>query len=372
MKILIITLEYPPQVGGIASYTYNLASHLPTDQVVIYAPIHKRQAEFDAKSMIKTYRLNPYWSFFWPKWSRLYFQISALIDAEKIQMLYVNHVLPVGYVAYLIKKFKKIPYTLFLHGTDLAMATVTNSKRKKFIKICREAQTVVVNSEFLKNKVLSIVENLTDVRVIYPCPSDIFFDAKVDETEINNLRARLALGGKKVVITVGRMVDGKGYPHLARLFLEILKNVPNAVWLVIGDGQKNKEIFDIVQKNSLQNVVRFLGSVDANELYKYYHLGDVFVLLTHKDENSEEGWGTVFLEAAACGVPAIAGRVGGVEEAIKDKETGLVVDVHQDQVIVESIVNLLNDKQLAVKMGQVGKERATNYFRWANEVIKLQ
>lgn len=372
MKTLIITLEYPPQVGGIASYIYNLALHLDPDQTVVYAPKMKDSKEFDVLNKWKTYRLNPYFSFIWPRWIRMYLQISSLVKAEKIEQIYVNHVLPVGYVAYLIKKFKKIPFTIFLHGTDISMAMVNKSKRNKFIKLCRSANTIVVNSDFLKNKVMSVVDGLTDIRVLYPCPADNFLLDDVNKDELSILRSKLALGGKKVMITVARMVEGKGYPHLIHMLPEILKQIPNAVWLVVGDGPKYKEILTMVQKNSLQNVVRFVGNIQASEIRKYYRLADLFVLLTHKDEHREEGWGTVFLEAAACGLPVVAGQVGGVEEAVLNGQTGLLVDIHQEQATVGAIVSLLKDAKLAQQYGQAGKERVVNYFKWENEVLKLQ
>jgi len=371
MRKLIITLEYPPQVGGIASYIFNLVSHLPADETVVYAPENKKQDNFDANNPWKTYRLNPYWSFFWPRWLRLFFQIVTLVNQEKIEMLYVNHVFPVGYVAYLIKRFKKIPFTLFFHGTDIITAIANKNKRKKFLRLCREANTIVVNSDFLKNKLLETVDDLKDVRVIYPCPNDLYYDNKIDKNEITTLKAKLALGGKKVILTVARMVEGKGFPHMVRMLPEILKKIPNAVWLVVGDGPKNKEIFQMVQKNSLQNVVRFLGQIEPQELLKYYHLADLFVLLTHKDENHEEGWGTVFLEAAACGLPVVAGRVGGVEEAVLDGQTGVVVDVYQDQSVIPAVVGLLNDLDFSKQLGEAGKLRAENDFRWKKEVLKL-
>ena len=372
MRTLIITLEYPPQVGGIASYIYNLAAHLNPDETVVYAPKAKKIDEFDAANKWKTYRLNPYFAFIWPRWIRMYLQVSSLVKAENIQQIYVNHVLPVGYVAYLIKKFKKIPFTLFLHGTDVSAALSSKGKRNKFIKLCRAADRIVVNSDFLKNKVMSVAEGLSDIRVVYPCPADNYFVNNINQDELSVLRAKLALGGKKVLITVARMVEGKGYPHAIRMLPEILKKVPNAVWLVIGDGPKSKEIFTMVQKNSLQNVVRFIGNIEASDLPKYYHLADVFILLTHKDESHEEGWGTVFLEAAACGLPVVAGQVGGVEEAVLNGQTGLLVDIHQDQQVVNAVVNLLTDKIMAEQYGMTGKERVTNYFRWENEVLKLQ
>lgn len=372
MKRLIVTLEYPPQIGGIANYVYNLAKHLPPEEVVVYAMPDKQAKDFDSQNSWPTYRLKPYWSFVWPHWLRLFFQISTLVSAEKIEMLYVNHVLPVGYVAYLIKKFKKVPYTLFLHGTDIGMASSTPSKRKKFIQLCMNASAVVVNSEFLKNKLLSVVENLSNVRVLYPCPSDNFLEVVKNQEEVDLLKSQLALNGKRVIITVARVAEAKGYPHLVRFMPEILKQVPNTVWLIVGDGPKMNEVVAMVQKNNLQNVVRFLGAVAPADLSKYYHLADLFVLLTHKDENREEGWGTVFLEAAACGLPVVAGRVGGVEEAVVDKQTGMVVDIFQEKETVGAIVKLLTDKELAHTMGVAGQTRVKQNFKWSNEILKLK
>ncbi|EKD43180.1 MAG: hypothetical protein ACD_72C00416G0001 [uncultured bacterium] len=167
------------------------------------------------------------------------------------------------------------------------------------------------------------------------------------------------------------MAEGKGFPHMVRMLSEIIVKVPNVVWLVIGDGPKSKEVFQMVQKNSLQNVVRFLGNIDPQEIYKYYHLADLFVLLTHKDEAHEEGWGTVFLEAAACGLPVVAGRVGGVEEAVLDGQTGVVVEVYQDQSVIPAIITMLNDSTTSKKMGDFGRERVKNNFRWEKEILKL-
>jgi len=371
MKSLIVTLEYPPIVGGISTYVYNLASHLAADEVVVCAPKNNGDKDFDSKQAWKTYRVEPYFFLFWPRWLKLYFAVSKIVKKEKIDHLYVQHVLPVGYVAYLLKFFKKIPYTLFLHGTDIELALSSRGKFKKFLKICRSADKVVVNSEFLKNKLLAAADGLKDVRVIYPCPSDFFFDDLTDRSEIERLRSQLALGGKKVIITVARMVEGKGYPHLIRILPEVLKKIPNLVWLVLGDGPKSKEIFSLVEKNNLQNVVRLVGTVEAKNLPKFYALADLFVLFTHRDEHHEEGWGTVFLEAAACGLPVLAGRVGGVEEAIKDHFTGELVDILQTKPTTEAVVSLLSNKDLLKQYGLAGKERVFKDFRWENEVKKL-
>lgn len=367
-KTLIISLEYPPQIGGIASYVYNLCANLPAKDFVLYALPVKGDKEFDTTNGWKVLRRAPYWPFIWPHWLRLFFQVKKIIKEEKIEQIHVHHVLPVGYVAYLLKKFNKITYTIFLHGTDIEMAM--QKKMNKFTRICLAADKIVVNSEFLKHKLESKIENLPAVKIIYPCPGEIF-NTSYDSALLESLRAKLALKSKKVIITVARMAEGKGYPHLIRIIGQLLNKIPNLVWLVVGDGPKKSAIIEQVQKNNLQNIVRFLGNVPYNELPKYYQLADLFVLLTHKDENSEEGWGTVFLEAGASGLPVIAGRAGGVEEAVEHLKTGLIVDVYQDAMVEATIIKLLTDDNLHQQMAAAAKERTHNLFNWEKQAQSL-
>lgn len=370
MKTLIVTLEYPPQIGGIASYVYNFVKHYALGEIIVYAPVVTGGVEFDAKNSWKTIRQKPFW-ILRPRWLKLLLQLRKIIKQEKITELFIHHVLPVGYVAYLLKKNLGIHYIIFLHGTDLEMATNRRSKLKKFAKICLNADRVVVNSEFLKNKLLNKVDSLKNIVVLYPCPGDQFLQP-VNSEELEILRSKLALNGKKVLLTVARMAEGKGFPHLIRLLPQILQKVPNLVWLVIGDGPKRNMLVDMAQKNNLQNVTRFLGTVPYEELAKYYKLADLFVLLTHKDESSEEGWGTVFLEAAASGLPVVAGRVGGVEEVVDNLRTGLLVDVYQDQSVVTGVADLLCEEKYAHELGVAGHERVLNEFSWEKQIEKLK
>ncbi len=370
MKTLIITLEYPPQIGGIASYTYNLAKHLPPEDVVVYAPKMTGDADIDKKNPWKTIRAKPYFIFLWPQWLRMLWQVWQLVDKEKIGQIYVHHALPAGYVAYLIKKFKHIPYVIFFHGTDLTVGV--KNKKHKLKKVCLGADKIIVNSEFMKHQFMAQFEDIKkEITVIYPCPDQIFFN-RVSEADIKKLKSQLALEGKKVIITVARMTEGKGYPHLIRLLPKILEKVPNLVWLMIGDGPKKDQIIKSIQKNYLQNVTRFIGFVPYTELPKYYQLADAFVLLTHSDDTSgQEAWGTSFIEAAASGLPAIAGRSGGVEEAVQNMVTGLLVDVYQDQTIVSAISELLRESAFAKQMGAAGRERAMNEFVWEKQLKKF-
>ena len=118
--------------------------------------------------------------------------------------------------------------------------------------------------------------------------------------------------------------------------------------------------------------MRFIGSVPHRELKTYYYLADVFVLLTHPDNGLEEGLGLVFLEAAAAGLPCLAGKSGGVEEAVVNGQTGLVFDVYQNQAgIVDALVNWLENPSIAKQMGLAGQARMRAEFNWPKQVAKL-
>jgi len=370
-KTLIITLEYPPQIGGVSSYVYNLAAHLPAGDVVVYAPKIKGDKEFDSTCPWKTYRYSPYWPIFiWPRWTRLIWQINRLIKKEKIERIFVHHALPVGYATYFISRLKHVPYSLFFHGTDVEMGTNNHFKLAKLRRVCARAQAIFTNSQFLKNKLEERLELGNRASIVYSCPGNNFL-VPSSEVDKEQLVSRLALGGKKVILTVARMAEGKGYPHLIRLLPKILEKVPNLVWLIIGDGPKKEEVIKLTQRYNLQNVARFLGNIPHKDLPVYYQIADLFVLLTHKDEETEEGLGTVFLEAAASGVPVVGGRVGGVEEVVKNLETGILVDTFGDVSVIAAITNLLLEKENAKQMGLAGRTMVQKEFTWEEQVAKI-
>ena len=275
MKTLIITLEYPPQSGGISSFVANFAAHSLPNEIVIYAPQLKGDTSFDEFKPWKTYRKNPYFAFIWPRWLKLVWQVWRICRQENIAMINVHHALPVGYVAYILKKVLHIPYTLFIHGTDINLAMKGRFKRNTFKKVCANAEKIIVNIRFLQEKVkLALGEQHPPITILYPVPADIFLSA-VDPDRLAALRAKLALTGKKVILTVARLADGKGYPHLVHLLPELLNKIPNLVWVILGTGPKQKEIMASIAKNSLQNVVRFLGEVTQAELPAFYQLADL-------------------------------------------------------------------------------------------------
>lgn len=359
MKTLIISLEYPPQVGGIASYVYEQASVLKPEDTYVLAPPFKDSSEFDSANTWTTIRNSFYYSFFWPRWLRLLWASSGVIKKYKIERVFVHHCLPVGYVALFLKRFLKIKYWVFFHGTDVALAA---RKSKKLLAVCKGADGLIVNSDYLKNKLISIIGTGFNIKIVRPCPGNEFF-TDIDADVLKKMRAELGLEGKKVIFTAARISEGKGFFKLVQVLPLLLDKIPNLVWLVVGSGSKEAKLIDYINKAGLGGVVRLVGEVPYKDLPKYYRLANVFVMLSHPDNLVNESWGGVFIEAGAAGVPVVAGKAGGVEEAVVDGVSGLVVDSANDEMVINALERILTDKALATTLGAGGKKIAEELYK---------
>lgn len=375
-RTLIITLELPPQIGGIATYVHDMAKSFDPSTTLVLAPPYEGSEAWDSLQPYHIIRHSFFYSsLIWPRWLKLYFLVKKIVRTEGIELLMVHHILPVGTVAMMIFKALGVPYIVFSHGTDMVAASSNKRKKKLATKVGQKSLQIIANSENLRTRLLEKFPAFeAKTSVVYPCPDPDFLIAPPPE-EIEQLRHMYALEGKQVILTVSRFAEGKGFPHLLRMMPEILQKLPYLVWMIIGDGdpKKQDEILKEIEKRNLQNIVRFVGQVPHEQIKKFYYLSDLFLLLTHPDGGLEEGLGLVFLEASAAGRAVVAGRSGGVPEAVLHEKTGFVVDViNEPQTIVDSVVRLLQDKELSKTFGKNGQERIREEFNWSHQFERLK
>ncbi len=372
-KTLIVTLEYPPEIGGIATYVHELALALGPANIIVLAPLNRASADWDTDLPYRVIRkrlLLP--RFFWPRWILILWHVLLVAKREQIEVVLIHHLLPVGYAGVVVNRLMRIPYIVFLHGTDFVSSIRTSWKAKMANLVTERAKGLVFNSQSLHDRFAGAFPAVSRKAIIvYPCPAASYFDRPPEET-LERLRSRYALHGKKVMLSVSRLGEGKGFPHLMRLIPDLLATIPKLVWLVVGAGPKDGYLREEARKRSLHNVVRFVGRVSQTELPAYYYLADLFVLLTHPDETrGSEGFGMVFLEASAVGLPIVAGRSGGVEEAVKHLETGVLVDSYQSEEVVACIRGLFADAAAARRLGDAARARVASEFQWPHQVAKL-
>ncbi|MBD3311198.1 MAG: glycosyltransferase [Candidatus Magasanikbacteria bacterium] len=375
-KALIITMEYPPQIGGIATYTHDMADVMDKNNTIVLAPIwHDKieQKKFDGRVKYKTIRANfLYKNIIWPRWLKLFFKVRKIVREENIEVLLIHHALPVGYIGVLIKILSGVPFLLFSHGTDLTSGISSRWKKMMMNFVCKGSQKIFFNSNSLMRRFQENFSGFDDKSVVlYPCPERDFLEAP-DREVIEELRRNYALIGKQVILSVGRFDEGKGFLHLLRIMPKLVERFPNLVWILVGDGPKKDQIIKNIQSLGLQNNIRYIGQVEHDELKKYYYLADLFVLLTHPNKGREEGLGLVFLEASAAALPVVAGRSGGTKESVLDGKTGFVVNTDAEKEVFDTVVTLLRNPSFAEKIGYNGKKRIISEFNWQEQIKKLE
>jgi phosphatidylinositol alpha-1,6-mannosyltransferase len=184
--------------------------------------------------------------------------------------------------------------------------------------------------------------------------------------DATTLRKELKLDNKRVIVSVGRLVHRKGQDHLIQALPQILKSVPDAHLLMVGQGPYREHLEKLVQQLGLKDHVSFIGRIQYNQLPEYICAGDVFAMPSRSRffGLEVEGLGIVYLEASACGLPVIAGSSGGAPDAVLDGVTGFVVDGQDNHEIATAAITLLSDLDQAKRMGAAGREWIVENWRW--------
>ncbi len=402
---LLITLEFPSDKGGVANYYKGVAEHWRGDLVVLAPPegnskseiLNSKQIQNPNVQIIRKQLLGR----FWPHWltalratldiiwqADRYYTCHAAASAAQsppaitgiipVSLLQVGQVLPLGYVALLVKWFYGIPYLVYTHGMDVL--TPQKSWHKKWLLkyILRQAKIIVANSEFTKGEVVKLGVLAEKVVVVYPCPS-LQKNHTNGQSPTNSTNIRGISGvsfaspfmESRIILTVSRLVPRKGIDTVLKALPEVIKAMPDAQYVVIGDGPKISDFRFQISDLKLENHVKFLGEISDEERTQWYQRASVFVLTPRQINGDVEGFGMVFLEANKYGVPVVGSRTGGVTEAVLDGVNGLLVEPDDVHGTAQAIIKLLTDKPYADKLGKQGKERVFKEFQWEKQVDKL-
>jgi phosphatidylinositol alpha-1,6-mannosyltransferase len=236
--------------------------------------------------------------------------------------------------------------------------------------ILKNAGKVITISNFTKGKLLELGVKETEVRMV---PPGVEVDKFTGKRNPQNVLDAYKIHDKKVILTVGRLIERKGQDMVIKALPTVLKRFPDVVYLIVGDGPNRLALEELATSLNLEQKVIFAGLVPDEALPLYYETCDIFIMPSRTIEKTGhvEGFGIVYLEANLCGKPVIGGRSGGVPDAIVDGVTGLLVDPLDSSEIAEAIIKLLSNPELARKMGQAGRIRAQTEFNWDKIVGKL-
>lgn len=274
--------------------------------------------------------------------------------------VHAGRVLPEGLVALLLARLIRRPCLVYAHGEEITTWTQP-FKRRALRFIYRHVDAVIANSRFTQQLLLDMGVSPARIHLIHPGFDDGLLKPGL---ETGPLRESFGLQGKKIIFSVGRLSRRKGFDNVIRALPMVLKSEPQAHYALGGIGGDADYLKALVAEVGVDEHVTFLGELSDEDLPYWYNLCDVFIMPNRKVGEDTEGFGMVFIEANACGRPAIAGLAGGTGDAVIDGETGLRVDGESLHSISEGICRVLGDPQFAKMLGDNGLNRAREGFSW--------
>ncbi len=364
---MLITLEYPPDIGGIAVYLKHLSQVLGKENLSILAPPLKSENEnsTDYDNCFRRELIGSRW--LWPKWLPVFFYTLEIAFKIRPTHLIVSHILPVGTVAWLVKKIFSIPYVVICHGMDLKQAKIHKRHFKLAKKILKDAQAIIANSNFTASLLAEFNADKNKIEIIYPCPNLI-------GRELPH-KLQIEKQNERIILTVGRLVKRKGIDVLIKAFADLLKDDDgqlNKVNLkIIGNGPERAFLERLSRELGLNERVTFLGKISDDELASWLSRSYIFALTPRVLPGDVEGFGTVYLEASLFGVPSIVSKSGGVAEAVLDNETGLLVKPGNTEEIKNALKKLLFDENLREQFGRAAQKRVAREFNPQNQFKKI-
>jgi phosphatidylinositol alpha-1,6-mannosyltransferase len=273
-------------------------------------------------------------------------------------------------VAHLAARFLRIPYVAFAYGMEMTAGRFGSVKRA----IWRRADRIVTISRFSARLLCEAGAPVDRVEILAPGLEEEWLDEPGDCAP---LRRDLEIGDGPVLLTVARLDAReryKGHDRVLEALSTIRDRFPGIRYLVVGDGDDRSRLVEKARRLGVEDSVLFLGRIPDEALALHYRLADVFVMPGHEAVDSEgrkfEGFGIVFLEAAALGRPSIAGSSGGAPDAVVDGETGFVVDPHDPAEFEERLLSLLSDPSMARRMGRAGRRRVEREFLWSKLPVR--
>lgn len=358
-RTLVITNDFPPRVGGIESFVLEMVRRMPPDQVVVHTARQPGDAEFDATLPFPVVRDCSRIMLPTPAITRRSIAIAREYGCDRV---WFGAAAPLGLMASALKRRAGVRRTVATtHGHEVWWAMLPGA-RQLLRRIGETNDVVTYLGDFTRSRIARALTPAARERMVQLTPGvDVErFHPGVDGRPI---RERYGLGDRPVIVCVARMVKRKGQDTLIKALPLVQEKVPDAVVFLVGDGPDRKRLERLARRLGVADSVVFAGAHPWEELPPYFAAGDVFCMpcRTRKFGLEAEGLGIVFLEAAACGLPVIAGNSGGAPDVIRNGVTGSVVNGWNIDELALNLVPLLSSQSGNAGLGGMGLTWSGNW-----------
>lgn len=364
-KILLITNDFGPRTGGIETFVIGLLERIVDCKVFVFTSSQGDTSGYDQEWLKKfgVQVIRDRSKILLPSW-RVAKRAKEIAQAQNIDVIVFGAAAPLALMAPQLRRAGVKKIIALTHGHEVWWAKIFpfNMAMKR---IGNSVDHLTYLGEFTRQAISrSLSQNSIDAMVkIAPGIDTSHFTPQADATR---RRSELGLDGKKIIISVGRLVHRKGQDKLIQALPIILRDIPNAHLLLVGEGPYRAHLEKSVEKLSLKESVTFVGRIFYDDLPSYLSASDVFAMPSRSRffGLEVEGLGIVYLEASACAIPVVAGLSGGAPDAVQEGITGLCVDGTNINHIAEAVIHICSDSKRATKMGMAGRNWVIEQWRW--------
>ena len=365
MPHLLVTNDFPPKLGGIQSYLWELWRRLPPDSFTVLTTPHDVAGAWDAAQPFRIERVTQ--KMLLPT-TAMVRRIDALAAETGARLVMLDPALPVGRVGPRLR----LPYGVVLHGAEVTVPGRLPITRRQLGRVLRSAVEVIAAGGYPADEAELAAGRSLPVTVVPPGVDTERF-RPLDPEQRAKARARFGLPEDgRVILSLSRLVPRKGMDVLIEAAARLAPTRPDLVVAIGGSGRDRSRLDRLVSRTRAP--VRMLGRVPDDDLAELYGCADVFAMLCRDRWGGleQEGFGIVFLEAAACGVPQVAGDSGGAAEAVADGETGLVVGRPAEvSAVAAALAELLDDPDRRRSMGAAARDRIVAEFGYDRLASRL-
>ena len=361
MPSLLVTNDFPPKLGGIQSYLYELWRRLPPDETTVLTTPYQGADAWDEEQRFRVERTRERVLFPTRSLAR---RIDALARDVGAGVIFLDPMLP---LAHLGPRLTAAPYVVIAHGAEITMPGRVPGSRALARRVLQHSAGIVAAGGYPAAEARRAAGGTLSGIIIPPgVDVDRFRPADADERRATRVRFGLPTD-RPLVLAVSRLVPRKGID----IVIDAVAKLDGIDLAIAGSGRDRRRLER--RAAALGGRVHFLGRVSDADLPAVYACADVFAMCCRERWAGleAEGFGIVFLEAAACGVPAVAGRSGGAHEAVADGDTGFVVEPRDVTAVRAHLERLCGDIPYREKLGAAARSRVVDELSYDRLVERL-
>jgi phosphatidylinositol alpha-1,6-mannosyltransferase len=352
-RVLLVTNDFGPRAGGIETFVIGLLERAKNFEIVLYTSFQEGHESYDQRWLdlhgVEVIRDKS--KILLPS-PRVIRNLRRLIRERGTEVIWFGAAAPLGLAARWLRIATVRRIIGLTHGHE-----VWWSKVPPFSLLMREIGKNIDYLGHLGDFTGAAIERVVSSHKLVRIAPGI---------DTKHFRPNPTTKNRPTIISVGRLVHRKGQDRLVEALPLILKEIPDAELIFVGEGPHREELDRLIKKNRVEENVRFLGRIAYEDLPNYIALGDIFAMPSRSRlfGLEVEGLGIVYLEASSCGLPVIAGSSGGAPDAVIDGETGYVVDGNNVEDIAARCIELLKDESLRKGMGVRGRKWVESEWSW--------